>query len=78
LKNHLDDTTKTSLQQQVNENNDKGPTSLLKERALKHAAIDQVILVIEELTCPDFTKHQCYEMPGAEKQMRATLKSAFD
>jgi protein KTI12 len=58
-----------------------GKTTLsqsLKERALKHAAIDQVILVNEESACPDFTKNQCYETPGAEKQTRAALKSAFD
>ncbi len=53
-------------------------SQLLKERALKHAAIDQVILVNEESACPDFTKNQCYETAGAEKQMCAALKSASD
>ena len=51
---------------------------LLKERALKHSSINDVILINEEAACPDFSTPQCYETSAAEKQTRAALKAAFD
>jgi len=65
---------------------------LLKERALLHDAIDEVVVVNEESECgclingdnnedvtSNFTtKQELYMTPAAEKQTRGALKSAFD
>jgi protein KTI12 len=53
-------------------------SSLLKERALLHKEIDDVLLINEESACPDHTKNECYLNSLREKQTRAALKSAFD
>ena len=50
----------------------------LKEQALRHPLIDDVIIVNEETACPDYTKNQCYESAAAEKRTRGALKSQFD
>jgi protein KTI12 len=60
---------------------------LLRDRALQHKAIDEVILINEESECgccddedaaSTTTKHSCYATALAEKETRGTLKSAFD
>ncbi len=66
---------------------------LLRDRARKHHAIDEVILINEESECSNNNnnnnnnndddangciKQSCYETPSAEKKTRGTLKSAFD
>lgn len=57
---------------------------LLKERALKHDAIDEVVIVNEESECGSVgtenqrTKQELYQTSTAEKQTRGALKAAFD
>jgi tRNA uridine 5-carbamoylmethylation protein Kti12 len=53
---------------------------LLKERALKHAAIDDVVLINEEseFGTVDNDRRSLYETAALEKATRGTLKSAFD
>ena len=50
----------------------------LKARALRHAMVDNVVILNEESNCSDYTKQQCYETSLAEKKTRAALKAAFD
>ena len=51
---------------------------VLKERALQHPAIQDVVIINEETACPDWTKQECYATSLAEKKTRAALKSSFD
>jgi protein KTI12 len=53
-------------------------SKVLKERALQHETIKDVVIINEETACPDWTKHECYATSLAEKKTRAALKSAFD
>jgi protein KTI12 len=53
-------------------------SQILKERALKHAAIDDVIVINESSACPDLTQNQCYASSLVEKKTRAAVKAAFD
>lgn len=53
-------------------------SKVLKERALQHEAIKNVVIINEETACPDWTKQECYATSLAEKKTRAALKSAFD
>jgi protein KTI12 len=53
-------------------------SSLLKERALLHKEIDDVLIINEESACPDHTKNECYLNSLREKTTRGALKSAFD
>eukprot|EP00980_Cylindrotheca_fusiformis_P025535 scaffold14008_cov124-Cylindrotheca_fusiformis.AAC.3 len=53
-------------------------SNLLKERALQHKEIDNVLIINEESACPDHTKNECYANSLSEKQTRAALKSSFD
>ncbi len=64
-----------------------GKTTLalkLKERALKHNAIDEVVILNEESECDGYqegkanAKQELYETSFAEKQTRGALKAAFD
>ncbi len=58
-----------------------GKTSVakvLKERALQHTAIKDVVIINEATACPDWTQQECYVTSLAEKKTRAALKSAFD
>ncbi len=63
--------------------------NLLRERALKHDAIDEVVVLNEESECGcnqeatsgdkiATTKQDLYETSYAEKQTRGALKAAFD
>lgn len=53
-------------------------SKVLKERALQHETIKDVVIINEETACPDWTKQECYATSLAEKKTRAALKSAFD
>ena len=52
--------------------------AILKERALLHPDIDDVLVISEETACPGMTRLQCYETSLAEKKTRGALKTAFD
>jgi protein KTI12 len=51
-----------------------------RERALEHSSnsIKKVVIVNEQLACPDHTTLACYETSHAEKGTRGALKSSFD
>ena len=64
-----------------------GKTTLalkLKERALQHNTIDEVVILNEESECDGYregkakAKQELYETSFAEKQTRGALKAAFD
>jgi tRNA uridine 5-carbamoylmethylation protein Kti12 len=51
-----------------------------RERALQHSSksIQKVVIVNEQVACPDKTQLGCYESSYAEKGTRGALKSSFD
>jgi protein KTI12 len=51
-----------------------------RERALEHSSnsIQKVVIVNEQIACPDKTQLGCYESSYAEKGTRGALKSSFD
>jgi protein KTI12 len=49
-----------------------------RERALEHSSINKVVIVNEQVACPDKTQLGCYESSYAEKGTRGALKSSFD
>ena len=56
-------------------------SNILANRATENKEkynIDKVVIINEETSCPNQTKHQCYINSHAEKSTRSALKAEFD